>query len=123
MSRYKIWNKEDKIITPVGEVLTPDEWIKRYPVANVLDTVCSGETINGAFFGIYNQMVEMYTRMGCDFSACTTQQEYLDAIEAFEDNQNTSQEVAVTDQSRIADALEDLVVATEMPNKAMVVTE
>ena len=114
MSRYAIWNKKDKVITPIGEVLTPEQWIGRYPVAEVLDTVLSGETINGAFFGVYQQMVDMYAADGCDFSDCTTQQEHLDKIEEYENTKNTpSEETTVTDQSRIADALEDLVVLQE----------
>lgn len=87
--RYIIWDKTTSVITPIGEVLTPEQWISRYPVADVLPTVVAGGSVNGAFFGVYAQMVEMYENMGCDFSACTTEQEYLDAIEVFEDERNT----------------------------------
>lgn len=83
-TKYVIWDKTSNVITPVGEVLTPAEWIARRPVAGIVPTVVSGGTVNGAFFGIYSDMVDMYERMGCDFSACTTEQEHLDAIEAFE---------------------------------------
>lgn len=114
MARYAVWNKTDKIITPVGEVLSPEQWIERYPVAEVLKTVCAGTTINGAFFGVFDQMVEMYQGMGCDFNGCESDQDFLDAIEAFEDAQNAPAEtLAVNDQTRIADALEDLVVLKE----------
>ena len=43
MSRYSIWNKTDPIITPIGEVLTPEQWIERYPVAglNTITVVCA----------------------------------------------------------------------------------
>lgn len=113
MSKYAVWNKKDKVITPIGEVLTAQQWIDRYPIAEMLDTVVAGGTINGAFFGVYDQMVEMYTSEGCDFSGCTTQQEHLDRIEQFEDERN--QPSAVTDaNTRIADALEDLVVMNEL---------
>lgn len=114
MSRYAVWNKTSKVITPIGEVLTPQQWIDRYPVAEVLDTVVAGGTINGAFFGVYDQMVEMYTAEGCDFSGCTTQQDYLDRIEQFEDERNKPSESYVEPNSRIADALEDLVVMQEL---------
>jgi RPA family protein len=33
-------------------------------------------------------MVEMYTKEGCDFSSCTTAEEKLAQIEAFEDERN-----------------------------------
>lgn len=107
--RYQIWNKTDRVITPIGEVLTPEQWIERYPIADILDTVCSGGTVNGGFFAEYTSFKDSYEKMGCDFSQCVTQQDCLDAIEAFEDEMNGPVEV-ITDQTRIADALEDLVV-------------
>ena len=58
MQRYAIWDKKSNIITPIGEVLTPEQWIERYPAAG-LDTVtvvCSAGEINGAFFGTLGQM-------------------------------------------------------------------
>ena len=90
MKRYAIWNKTDPIITPIGEVLTPEQWIDRYPVAGVstITVVCGAGEINGAFFGTLGQMVQMYEAQGCDFSACTTPEEKLEAIEAFEDAMN-----------------------------------
>ena len=98
MSRYAIWNKKDKIITPVGEVITAEQWIAKYPVAGLdnITIVCGGGEINGSFFGTLGSMVEQYEREGCDFSACTTDQEKLDAIEAFEDKINA--EVAAANQ-------------------------
>ena len=87
MSRYAIWNKKDPIITPVGEVFTAEKWIERYPVAalDTIEVVCSGGEINGAFFGTLGSMVERYKKEGCDFSSCTTADEKLAAIEAFDD--------------------------------------
>lgn len=87
MNRYAIWNKQDPILTPVGEVLTAEQWITRYPIAGVdsITVVCGGGEINGSFFGTLGQMVELYTRAGCDFSACETAEDKLAAIEAFED--------------------------------------
>lgn len=87
MSKYAIWNKQDPILTPIGEVLTAEQWIQRYPIAGVesITVVCAGGEINGGFFGTLGQMVELYTKAGCDFSACETAEEKLAAIEAFED--------------------------------------
>lgn len=87
MKRYAIWNKKDPILTPIGEVLTANQWIQRYPMAG-LDTitvVCAAGEINGAFFGTLGQMIQMYENQGCDFSAYTTPEEKLAAIEDFED--------------------------------------
>lgn len=109
MARYQIWNKKDNVITPIGEVLTPQQWIERYPMANVVDLVIGGGTINGSVCMEYTQTIDTYRQMGCDFSKCVSKQDHLDAIEAFEDEQNTPTSI-VTDETRIADALEDLVV-------------
>ena len=85
--RYAIWNKKDPVLTPIGEVMTAEQWIQRYPIAGVesITVVCAGGEINGAYFGTLGQMVEMYTNAGCDFSACETAEDKLAAIEAFED--------------------------------------
>lgn len=87
MKRYAIWDKMSTIITPVGEVLSPEQWIARYPVAGVatITVVCGAGEINGAFFGTLGQMVQMYEAQGADFSACTTPEEKLAVIEAWDD--------------------------------------
>lgn len=87
MKRYAIWDKKTPIITPIMEVLSPEQWIERYPVAALehITVICSYGEINGGFFGTLGQMVQMYEAQGCDFSACVTAEEKLAAIEAFED--------------------------------------
>ena len=114
LKRYAIWDKETDVITPIGEILTPQEWIERYPVARVLTTVCSQGEINGGFFGVLSQMKQMFEDEGADFSEATTDEEVLEVIEAFEDARNQEQMDYVSDQTRTADALEDLVVLTEL---------
>lgn len=90
LKRYAIWNKQNPVITPSGEVFTPEQWIARYPVAALdsITVICSAGEINGGFFGTLGQMVQMYEAQGCDFSACTTAEEKLEAIEAFEAERN-----------------------------------
>lgn len=113
MKRYAIWNKQDSIITPIGEVLTAADWISRYPVAG-LDTVtvvCSAGEINGGFFGTLGQMVQMYEAQGADFSECQTDADKLAVIEAFEDEMNTPSTEPTADE-RIAAALEYQVLAS-----------
>lgn len=87
MAKYAIWNKEDPIITPIGEVLTAEQWIARYPVAGLdrITVVCSAGEINGGFFGTLGQMKQMYENMGVDFTSCKADEDILNAIEAFED--------------------------------------
>lgn len=114
MSRYAIWNKEDEILTPIGEVLSAEEWKARYPMAGLerVTVVCGGGEINGAFFGTLGQMVENCEKQGCDFSGCQTDEEKLAMIEAFEDMQNapsdevTSEELTATSLASIAASME-----------------
>lgn len=93
MNKYAIWNKKDPILTPIGEVLTAEQWIDRYPIAGVpsITVVCAAGEINGGFFGTLGQMVDLYTKHGCDFSACKTAEDKLAAIEAFEDARESEQ--------------------------------
>ena len=105
--RYAIWDKQTTIITPIYEVLTPEQWIERYPVAGIpsITVVCSAGEINGGFFGTLGQMEQMYAGMGCDFSLCVTNEDKLTAIEAFEDKMNEQGREASAEE-RIAAALE-----------------
>lgn len=93
MKKYAIWNKKDTVLTPIGEVLTADQWIERYPIAGVesITVICAAGEINGAFFGTLGQMVDMYTKQGCDFSTCETAEDKLATIEAFEDAREAEQ--------------------------------
>lgn len=107
MKRYQIWDKKSNVITPIGEVLTAAQWVERYPMGGVdgIKLVIGGGVINGSVCMEFTGMVDTYTRMGCDFSGCSMDQDYLDAIEAFEDEQNQPVEV-ITPEERIAAALE-----------------
>lgn len=113
MKRYAIWDKVSPIITPIGEVLTAEQWVERYPVAGVasITVVCGAGEINGAFFGTLGQMVQMYEAQGADFSACFTDEDKLEVIEAFEDAMNAPSTEA-TAEERIAAALEYQVMAS-----------
>lgn len=115
MKRYAIWDKKSPVITPIGEVLTAEQWINRYPVAALdsVSIVCAAGEVNGAIFSTLGQMVEMYERDGCDFSDCNTPEEKLSAIEAFDEAREAeaialAEEMANTPSTdeRIAAALE-----------------
>lgn len=110
MARYAIWNKQDPILTPVGEVFTPEQWIKRWPIAGLdsITVICAAGEINGGFFGTLGQMVDMYTKQGCDFSACTTAEEKLAAIEAFEDAREAEAAVKAQEEAHITAVNEEL---------------
>lgn len=125
MKKYAIWNKQDPIITPVGEVLTAEQWIQRYPVAGIdsITILCAAGEINGAFFGTLGQMVDIYAKQGCDFSACETAEDRLAAIEAFDDAKEAEAKAAaeeaantISTDERIAAALEAQVLMS-MPDE------
>lgn len=109
--RYQVWDEVSDVITPSGEVFTADEWIVRYPMAMKPEVklVISGGVINGAFCGELNTMINAYEANGCDFSNCIEDQDYLDAIELFEDEFSKPQEGYVDPNERIAAALEAIV--------------
>lgn len=111
--KYAIWNKQDNILTPIGEVLTAEQWISRYPMAGLdnITVVCGAGEINGSFFGTLGQMVRMYEESGCDFSDCVTDEEKLAKIEEFEKLLNTPNQTP-TPEERIASALEYQVMAS-----------
>lgn len=118
-AKYAIWDKQSPILTPIGEVLTAEQWIARYPIAGLdsVTVICAAGEINGGFFGTLGQMVDMYKKQGCEFSACTTDQEKLDAIEAFDDareaaaaeaaaNSVSNDELTATSLASIASSME-----------------
>ena len=118
MNRYSIWNKTDPIITPIGEVLTAEQWIERYPVAGLsgITVVCAAGEINGAFFGTLGAMVDTATRQGCDFSGCVTPEAHLAAIEAFEDAKEAERQSAMTSDDLTASSLASIAASLEYQN-------
>ena len=116
MKKYAIWDKKSAVITPIGEVLTAEQWKERYPVAALdsITVVCSAGEINGGFFGTLGQMMQRCEAQGADFSACKTDAEKLEAIEAFEEAQNaaaddgtpSNEEITATSLASIAASLE-----------------
>ena len=111
MAKYQIWNRKDTIITPSGEVFTPEQWIAKHPVTGVesIKTVISGDVINGSLLYEFTGFVKRMEKLGCSFDGCISDQDYLDAIETFEDMQATLSASAAqeaTAEERIAAALE-----------------
>ena len=118
MKYYAIWDKKSPILTPIGEVLSAEQWIQRYPIAGVetITVVCSAGEINGGFFGTLGQMRQMCEAQGADFSACTTNEEILEVIEAFEDAMNTPDPAAVSNEELTATSLASIAASLEFQN-------
>ena len=118
MSRYAIWDKQTPIYTPVGEKLTPEQWIERYPVAGIpsVTVLCAPGEMNGGIFATLGQLKAMYDK-DIDFSVYNTDQEVLDAIEAFLDEQEASQ-YAKAQADAEAKAMNDELTATSLASIA-----
>ena len=120
MARYKIYDNKSDVYTLTGEVLTAEQWLDRYPWGRFAKMIVGGGIINGTVALIYDEEVERWRKAGCDFTGCETDDDYLAAIEAFEDASRAQK--GVSDQTRIADALEDMV-ALSLPDDTTDTTE
>lgn len=107
MARYAIWDKVSDVYVPTGARYTAEQWMEKRPVAKLesVKVVCAGGEINGAFFGVLGDMVNQFERSGCNFSACITDQDYLDVIEDYE-NAMSEPSAEPTAEERQAAALE-----------------
>ena len=119
MRKYAIWNKQDPILTPIGEVLTAEQWIERYPIAGVptVTILCAAGEINGGFFGTLGQMVDIYEKQGCVFTDEMTPEEKLAAIEEFEDTRE-AEEKAKAEEKAAAEAYNNEMSATSLASIA-----
>lgn len=88
MSRYAIWDGVSPVYTygPPYE-FTAEQWLAKYPWAKRTPAVIGGGTINGAVCNPLEDMVTTAAAMGADFSECTTDEEKLAVIVAWEDAQ------------------------------------
>ena len=103
--RYKIWNKQETLVTPIGEVLTPQEVIEKYPMAAIEGMkfiICDAPISLGVFME-FIQTKEQYKGMGADITDDMTDQEVLDSITFFEQN---PPEPEPTAEDRMASAME-----------------
>lgn len=103
--KYKIWNKTDTLITPIGEVLTPEQVFARYPMSAIEGfkfVICNSPISLGVFME-FEQTKETYKGMGVPITDTMTDQEVLDAITYFEENPAPA---APTPEERLAAAVE-----------------
>lgn len=103
--KYKLWDKQETLITPTGEVLTKEQVIQKYPMAGLEHMkfiICDAPITLGVFME-FEQTKEQYKQMGAEITDTMTDQEVLDAITEFE---NRPQEVEINAEDRIAASLE-----------------
>ena len=107
MRQYKIWDKTETIYTPAGELLTPGQWLSRYPWANApgaVPVVAAGP-VNGGFMGELSMMRQLAERNGAVFDDGLADEALLEAIEEFETRPAPAEPSA---EERTAAALEFL---------------
>lgn len=102
---YKIWDKQELLITPTGKVFTPEQIFEQYPAAQVdgIDYIITDSKINMGVFMQYDETIDVYANMGVEFTEEMSVQEKLNAIRAFE---TKKQEPTPTAEERIAAAME-----------------
>jgi len=119
--RYKIWDKQEPIYTPVGEVFTAQQWLDKWPWAKLPNTKCviSAGPINGAVMGEFSSFVEQYKKMGCPIDDAMTDEEILQAIEDFEDNP-PEPEPTIEERAIALEEFKAMVTVGYVPPKAIV---
>ena len=116
--RYSIWDKVSDIYTPVGERLSAQQWIDRYgwiKAPGSVPVVAAG-LINGALIDELSQMKNRYEQQGCVFTEEMSNQEILDAIEAFEAQRAAEAKAAAEEAANTPSAEERLAAAVEFQN-------
>lgn len=111
MKRYQIWDHESDVITPSGEVFTPEMWSEKYPAYCLTGAVMviSAGFVNGGLIDELSMMKARAEQMGAAFEESLAGDDLLQAIEAFEDELDAAQAEAAaepTAEERIAAALE-----------------
>jgi hypothetical protein len=84
--KYKIWDKQSNLITPIGTVLTPQQIFEKYPAAAIkgFDYIICDAPISMGVFMQYDQTVDIYEEQGVEVAEKMTKQEKLDKIREFE---------------------------------------
>lgn len=109
--RYQIWNKIDDVYTPGGKKYSAEEWANKYEWTKIPESVpvLSAGMINGGRIGELSTMKEQAEQQGATFDEGLSNQQLLDAIEAWEDEKNAeaaAKAAEPTAEERIAAAME-----------------
>ena len=115
LNKYQIWDKVSNVYTPSGNMYTAEEWINKYKWINIpgMVPVMSAGNINGAMIADLASMKKNAIAQGCVFEEGLSDEQVLEAIEAWEDQKAAEAKEAAaeaanapTTEERIAAALE-----------------
>lgn len=115
LNKYCIWDKTSNVYTPSGNMYTAEEWINKYKWTNIpgMVPVMSAGNINGAMIADLASMKKNAIAQGCTFTDGMTDEQVLEAIEAWENQKSEEAKAAAqeaantpTTEERIAAAME-----------------
>ena len=117
MAKYKIWDKSEPIYTLGADENGKMKWTAQEYINEKaqwadnpnVKVIVGGGVINGLVFMEYEATKEFYIQQGCDFSACTTDEEVVAAMEQWD---NRVIEAGVSTEERTAAALEFLAISS-----------
>jgi hypothetical protein len=103
--KYKIWDKQENLITPTGKIFTPADVFAEYPASQVpgIKYIIADQPINMAVFMEFEQTKNVYKSIGANITDNMSDEEVLLAIQDFEENPPVASPTA---EERIASALE-----------------
>lgn len=86
--KYKIWDGKEELVTPIGEVLSPEKVIERYPAAGKpgMKFIIADQPVSLAVFMELQATKDFYRKQGAAITDGMTDAEALAAISDFEDN-------------------------------------
>lgn len=108
--RYKLWDKQTDVVERGGgAILTPAEWMLKWPQARTAYPVVAGGSCSGDTADCLEDMIIKYYPLGFTPSvdlSDDTAQTILDEIEAWENEQIIVAQNAISPEERIAAMLE-----------------
>lgn len=116
--RYQIWDKASNVYTPSGNMYTAEEWINKYKWINIpgMVPVMSAGSINGAMIADLASMKKNAIAQGCEFTDDMSDEQVLEAIEAFEDQRAADAKIAAQEAAATPSADERIAAAMEYAN-------
>ena len=86
--KYKIWDKQESLVTPTMKVKTPQEVFTEFPAAALpaFKFIVCDAPVSMAVFMEFETTKQQYKQMGVPIEDGMTDQEVLDAITYYEEN-------------------------------------
>lgn len=118
LTKYQIWDKVSNVYTPSGNMYTAEEWINKYKWINIpgMVPVMSAGNINGAMIADLASMKKNAIAQGCTFEDGLSDEQVLEAIEAWENQKSEEAKAAAQEAANTPTAEERIAAAMEYQN-------